>query len=52
MSQGIFGVGDNDFETKDSAFDLFSKPVLNDDYYTFNDFTSQKTRFRILNTIQ
>lgn len=39
MSQGIFGVGDNDFETKDSAFDLFSKPVLNDDYYTFNDFT-------------
>ena len=39
MSQGIFGVGDNSFEASDTPFDLFSKPVLNDDYYTYNDFT-------------
>ena len=39
MSQRIFGVGDNSFELKDSPFDFFSKPTLNDDYYTFNDYT-------------
>ena len=39
MSQGIFGVGDNAFETRDTEFDLFSKPSYNNDYYSYNDFT-------------
>lgn len=39
MTQGIFGIGDNHFETEDTDFDFFSKPTLNNDYYAFNDYT-------------
>lgn len=39
MSQGIFGVGENCFESQDTEFDLFSKPSLNTDYYAWNDYT-------------
>ena len=39
MSQKLFGLGDNEFEASDTNFDLFSKPTLNNDFYTYNDFT-------------
>ena len=39
MKQGIFGVGENDFETTDTDFDFFSKPTFNNDFYNFNDYT-------------
>merc|ERR1712120_864 len=38
MSQKVFGIGNNVFETHDTEFDLFSKPVLNSDSYSWNDY--------------
>ena len=49
MSQGIFGIGENNFESQDSAFNLFTKPSLNNDFYTFNDYTF-KPKHPIQNT--
>ena len=39
MSQRIFGQGDNEFESSDSPFNLFTKPTYNNDYYSWNDYT-------------
>lgn len=38
MTQKIFGQGDNIFEQSDNEFNLFSKPIENNDYYLFNDY--------------